>query len=169
MKDGSTSISGMSISGCSSSINAATGSSGSGSGSITDLTGSDEAGRLRISLARWSRATTSSAKAAGSAPTATGAFCFLRNPNPDFLTFAASPLWNCGIVIVCRCEAPSSDRNRSMRVSSSRGDRNALRRMRSGTWRAIASTARLVESTITNSALIRRAISCSTRPCAVSG
>ena len=155
-------------SGSSSSISAAAGAGGSGSRAITLLTGSEEAGRLRISLARLSRVTTSSAKANGSAPTGAAAFCFLRNPNPDFLTFS-SPVRNCGIVIVWRCEAPSSDRSRPMSVSSSLGERNALNRMRSGTWRAIASTAFLVESTITSSAPIRLDMSCSTRPCAASG
>jgi hypothetical protein len=70
----------MSTAGCASSIKAAAGSS-AGSGSITDLTGSGGAGRLRISLARWEQGHDFIGKCGGIGPDRHGApsaFCGIR-------------------------------------------------------------------------------------------
>ena len=136
-------------------------------GSAGEPAGAAAAARLWTSVARVRRAETSPANATGSAPTGTAAFFFLPKPNADFLDGALSlVVQNCGIDTVCTCDAPSSDRSRAMIVSSSLGERNGLTRMRSGTWRAMASTARAAESTITSSAWMVRATSRSTFACA---
>ena len=74
-----------------------------------------------------------------------------------FRSLCRAAVRNCGIVIVCRCEAPSSDRRCAISVSSSLGESSALKRMRSGMRRAISSTASIVESTMTSSAPTRLA------------